>query len=73
MLRHSGWEELLSEMCVIDVRQFYLYGNSAYLLRPYLQQPFVTGFATLEQIVFNAEMALLRVFVEHSYRDLKQM
>lgn len=32
VLQHSDWEELFSEMCVIDGRKFYIYGDSAYLL-----------------------------------------
>lgn len=59
-------------MSVIHGRQLYIYDNSAYLLWPYMQQPFVTGFATLQQIVLNAEMALLCLLVENIYRDLNQ-
>lgn len=73
LLRQSGWEQVMSDMCNIDGRQYYVYGDSAYLLRPYMQRPFLNGFATAEQLAFNAEMSSLRVLVEHNYRDLKQM
>lgn len=72
LLRQSGWEYIMSESFNVDGRQFYIYGDSAYLLRPWMQRPFLTAFASLPELRFNADMSSLRVLVEHNYRDLKQ-
>lgn len=73
LFRQSGWEQVMSDSFNIEGRQYYVYGDSAYLIRPYMQRPFLNGFATAEQVAFNSEMSSLRVLVEHNYRDLKQM
>lgn len=73
VLRQSNWEDVMEGSLVIDGIQYYIYGDSAYLLRPWMQRPFVREFATNAQLLFNTEMSSLRVLVEHNYRDLKQL
>lgn len=50
-----------------------MYGDSAYLPRPWMQRPFVRELEKSFQLSFNTEMSALRVMVEHSYRDLKKL
>ena len=72
LLYQSEWEEVMQNAFVIDGTQYYIYGDSAYLLRPWMQRPFVREFATPAQLEFNTAMSALRILVEHNYRDLKQ-
>lgn len=72
LLRQSDWEQILSNTLTIDGRQYYIFGDSAYLLRPWMMRPFIREFATADQLLFNTQMSSLRVLVEHNYRDLKQ-
>jgi hypothetical protein len=53
--------------------QFCIYGDGAYLMRPWLQVGFGRQSATPEQLQYNAEMSAARVAVEWSYKDLKAM
>ena len=59
-------------MLVVDGVQYYIYGDAAYMLRPYMQCPFCTVVATPAQLQFNRDMARVRVAVEWNYKDLKQ-
>eukprot|EP00171_Calliarthron_tuberculosum_P002822 IDg2822t1 len=72
LLRNSGWESLLQASLNIENRQFYIFGDSAYSIRPWLMRPFV-GNLTTEQHDFNSKMSAIRVAVEHNYKDLKQI
>lgn len=72
LFRSSGWNTVLEESLSTPTRQFYIYGDQAYILRPWVMKPF-GGNVTVEQAAFNAQMSSLRVSVEHTYKDLKQM
>jgi nuclease HARBI1 len=54
-------------------RQFCIYGDGAYVLRPGLQVGFSPLNASPEQLLYNAEMSAVRVAVEWSYKDVKAM
>lgn len=56
----------------IDNRQYYLFGDSAFIMRPWCQVAFNRTIATPEQKVFNTKMSRARVCVEWSYKDVKQ-
>jgi hypothetical protein len=56
-----------------NARQFCIYGDGAYLMRPWLQVGFSRHAATTEQLRYNAEMSAARVAVEWNYKDLKAM
>jgi nuclease HARBI1 len=55
-------------------RQFCIQGDAAYILRQLrLQVGFSPLSATSEQLLYNAEMSAVRVAVEWSYKDVKEM
>lgn len=72
LYRESGWEPIMENFLHIDGVQFYIFGDSAYLLRPWMQRPFFRELATLDEKLFNTAMSSVRVAVEHNYKDLKQ-
>jgi hypothetical protein len=53
--------------------QFCLYADGAYTLRPWLQVGFSGPNITPEQKGYNIAMSGVRVAVEWSYKDIKQM
>ena len=71
LLRESGWSTKFEEHLIIDNRQFYVYGDSAYSIRPWIQKHFI-GCLTDEQKQCNRTMSMVRVSVEHRYKELKQ-
>lgn len=73
LLRQSGWEGQLSDILQVNGDQFYVYADSAYMLRPYMIVPYCAMGASVEQMAFNAAMSSVRVAVEWNYKDLKQV
>ena len=73
LLRESGLEERLQGCLNIGGRQYYLYGDAAYMMRPWMQVAFPRIWATVEQEIYNTRMSAVRVSVEWSYKDLKQL
>ena len=71
LFRESGWDDALRNHLTTNERQFYIFGDSAYSIRPWIQRPFV-GCLTAEQKSFNEKMSSVRISVEHNYKDLKQ-
>lgn len=72
LYRNSGWDDLFEEFLLVDGQYFCVYGDSAYLLRPWMQRPYYRDLATPLQMLFNTRMSVVRVSVEHNYKDLKQ-
>lgn len=68
----SQLDETLSEALTIDGHQFYLYGDAAYMLRPWLQTAF-DGLLTLQQESHNDSMKAPRASVEWGFKDVKQV
>jgi hypothetical protein len=76
LYRKSEMNQHLSQSLTIHgdpPRQFCIYGDGAYILRPWLQVGFSPLSATPEQLLYNAEMSAVRVAVEWSYKDVKAM
>lgn len=73
LYQDSGIDLILQQHMVMDGRQFYLYADAAYVLKPWMQIAFNPAFATPPQIVHNHAMNAARVAVEWSYKDVKQM
>lgn len=71
LLRKSGWSEILESNLSNGETQYYVYGDGAYDIRPWLQRPF-RGHLNAAQRQFNQGMSSVRVSVEHNYKDLKQ-
>lgn len=72
LLRNSGWVTVLQECLSTAERQFYIFGDQAYLLRPWMMRPFIGNLTALQELQ-NAQMSSIRVSVEHNYKDLKQL
>lgn len=73
LLRESGWNDVWGESLFIDGEWYYIYGDSAYLLRPWLLRPFTRGVCSGPEAVFNTRMSEARVCVEQNYKDVKQL
>lgn len=73
LYRQSGLDDILENSLLIDGQQFYIYGDQAYMIRPWLQVAFSRAWASEQQIQFNTAMSSVRETVEWSYKDLKQM
>ena len=57
-------EELLKNSLRIEGKQYCIYGDAAYSLRPWLQVGFSNKFDNDEQRIFNAIMSVVREAVE---------
>ena len=73
LLRESGLGESLSNCLNVNGRQFYIFGDAAYMLRPWIQVAFPSIGATEAHGLYNALMSAVRVTVEWNYKDLKQL
>ena len=73
LLRKSNLLPQLETTLKIGDRQFYLYGDSAYTLKPWIQVPFSKLPLSGVQLEFNRLMSTVRVPVEWHYKDLKQI
>jgi nuclease HARBI1 len=72
MYSTSRIDQILQNSLLISGRQYYLYGNVAYTLRPYLQMGFRGSTISSDEIAFNDSMSKVRVTVEWAFRDVKQ-
>lgn len=61
----------MEEKFVIAGKQYCIYGDQAYVLRPWMQTAFPRHTATSAQLVYNTLMNAARVSVEHSYGEVK--
>jgi hypothetical protein len=68
----SGIDHILQTSLSISERQYYIYGDVAYTLRPYLQVGFEGLTLSPEDVAFNSSMSKVRVTVEWAFRDVKQ-
>ena len=73
LYRESNWGEILEEYLLSDGEYYYIYGDSAYLLRPWMIRPFTRGVCSEQEAAFNTMMSEVRVSVEHNYKDVKQL
>lgn len=72
LYRWANMDVELERTFQMDYRNFCAYGDSAYLLRTWLQIE-LSGDVTPEQAAFNTEMSALRVSVEWVFKDIKTM
>jgi hypothetical protein len=72
MYNTSGIDQVLQNSLLISGRQYYLYGEVAYTLRPYLQAGFRGSTISSDEMAFNASMWKFHVTVEWDFRDVKQ-
>jgi nuclease HARBI1 len=72
LYRASEIDHLFSTSLFIQGQQYYVYGDSAYTLRPYLQVAFRGTELSLNQAQFNVSMNTVRTSVEWVFKDIKQ-
>lgn len=73
LYRQSELDGSLEETQNINGRQMYMYGDAAYILKPWLQVGFSRTFATAAQLSHNRVVRASHEAVEWSSKDLKQM
>ena len=73
LFRQSGLNEQLVENLSLQDRQYCLYGDAAYVLRPWLQVAFRTHGSPANQLLYNEMMSSVREAVECTYKDLQKM
>lgn len=71
LFRQRNRDQILQANVLIDGRKFYVYGDSAYLLGPQMQRPFINGLSSLYQKVCHKRMTSVLMTVEHQYKYLK--
>lgn len=54
---------------LIDGVQLYIFGDCAYLVRLWMQRPYYSDFAALENLVFKTARCQARVVVEQNYEN----
>jgi DDE superfamily endonuclease len=72
LYRESGIDQVLQTSVLVSGRQYYLYGDVAYTLRPYLQVGLKGSVRSPEEVAFNEAMSKVRITVEWAFRDVKQ-
>ncbi|PXF46694.1 hypothetical protein BWQ96_03520 [Gracilariopsis chorda] len=70
--RHSNIDEELSTTLCIYGTQYYIYGDPAYVIRPYLIIGYGGAFLTEKQKQFNKEMSACRTAVQWALKDIKK-
>ena len=73
LLRQNRLQDSLQNCLHINGRQFYIYGDAAYVLKPWLQVVFPRAGASFERQIFNTRMSGVRIAVKWNYKDLKQL
>ena len=71
-VQHFRNKSSSSNSLLISGRQYYLYGDLAYTLHPYLQTGFRGSAISSDEVAFNASMSKVRVTVEWTFIDGKQ-
>ena len=72
LFRRSKVSEDMQRSLLFLNGQFNIYGDPAYVLRPYLQVGFKSASLTEEQLEFNKRMSTCRVAVEWAFKDIKK-
>lgn len=72
LLHSSGVEQQLDTSLLINGTQYYIHGDSSYIVKPWLQVAFDGSTATEKQRIFNMVMSAVRVAVKWNYMDLKK-
>jgi len=70
LYRKSNMDQLLQNHLLID-RQYCIYEDAAYMLRPWLQVAYPREIATQSQQDYNKHMSSVREAVEWSYKEIK--
>lgn len=72
LFRKSGLEDVLEAEFEVEGRQFYLFGDPAYVLRAYMQKAFEGAALSEAQRAFNKAMAECRTAVEWGFKDIRK-
>ena len=69
----SEWGGIFQSTVNIGGVQYCLYGDTAYIIRPWLQTAFPSLGASAEQLWHNKGMSSVREAVNWTYKDIKQL
>lgn len=72
LYRNSGMDQFLQLHLLVDGVRYAIYGDSAYMLRPWLQTEFPRFGATAEQKLYSKFMISVRESVEWSNNKIKE-
>ena len=72
LLRRSGVSDKLKEVLKKEDIQYYLYGDAAYVLRPWIQTSLYSNTSNEVQLLFDGEMNKVRSALEWNYNDVEQ-
>ena len=73
LYRRSGMDHLPEQFLLTHGQQYYLYGDPAYALRPWLLKGFAEAALDAREASFNREMSRARESVEWGFKDIKQL
>ena len=68
----SNLENELRNWSFINIIQYYIYADSGYVLRLWLQISFPRHSCTQQQAIWNKSMNVVQTSVEWSYGEIKQ-
>jgi len=72
LYHESGMDATLADALIVGGEQYYLYGDVAYMMRPWLQTAF-EGILSPDQDAHNNAMKVPRTAVEWGFKDVKQV
>lgn len=73
LLRQSGWKEIMEQNLTINLKEFYIFSNCAYRLRPYIIRSLFGDLARAERMELNTFMSSFRVPGKQNCNDLKPL
>ena len=68
----SGLDDILQEKMIINSTQYYIYGDPAYVIRPWLQVGFKGTDLSADRLEFNQRMSRVRMSVEWGFKEIKR-
>jgi len=71
LYRKRGMDTLRQQHLSLDNTQYFIYGDAAYMLRPWIQIPFPRSLAAEPQPDYNKRMSSVREAVECRYKEIK--
>lgn len=72
LYRESGMDDLLGEHWFVGGTQYCVYGDAAYMPRPWLQTAFPSTNASAAQLLYKKNRSSVREAAERSYKEVKQ-
>lgn len=71
LVKQFTWKQILESVLEIDNNQYYVYADSALMLKPFLMVPFGAVGADEMEMELNWDMCPVRVAVEWNEKNVK--